>query len=544
MKNVVVCCDGTWNTPQEMEQGLPSPTNVVKLYNALTRDDSQRAYYHPGVGTGKGWWDQIAGGSTGKGLGQNIMSAYRWLGLHYAPGDRIFLFGFSRGAYTVRSLAGLIAHCGLIDLFGVDEPHEVWKRVGEVFAAYRKGSTFINAQHYPFHNVPAGGGDAKETTPVHFIGVWDTVGALGIPDDLAVLGLFDNAARYRFHETTLSRIVAHARHAVALDEKRASFAPTLWSEIDPATDAKQIWFPGVHSDVGGGYLETGLSDGALKWMLDEAQAEGLALRPGLAKLIQPAPFGVRHESYPGVFKILKTRPRAAPPVPAAKAELDASAIARHDNPPLAQGDYWPVRAVSAAGETVDVYAIEHWNYTGFYLEEGVAYKFDASGEWLDRGDPFPPAGGEGKENGKGSRLGDAARYASSLLGKGEKLFKDWTGRPADFWGTRRNEDMPWFALVGYVASTHGESARSLARGETFLIGDGTTFTPQRSGYLYCYANDAWHLYGNNRGSVALTVTPVDGARAKSQAKSQAKARASRRKTSASRKKNAAPADTA
>jgi uncharacterized protein (DUF2235 family) len=113
MTNLVVCCDGTWNTPAEMDHGLPAPTNVVKLYNALVKGDAQPAYYHPGVGTGRHWWDRLIDGGTGEGLDRNIKSAYRWLAEHYQPEDRIFLFGFSRGAYTVRSLANLLMLCGV-----------------------------------------------------------------------------------------------------------------------------------------------------------------------------------------------------------------------------------------------------------------------------------------------------------------------------------------------------------------------------------------------------------------------------------------------
>jgi len=505
MRNLVVCCDGTWNTPTEMDHGLPSPTNVVKLYNALLRDDTQLAYYHPGVGTGKSWWNHIAGGSTGEGLDQNIMSAYRWLAGQYVPDDHIFLFGFSRGAYTVRSLGGLITKCGLIDLSVVhDDPDELWKRVREVFAAYRKGIEFANRKGYAFHNVQSGQ-PTKETTRIHFIGVWDTVGALGIPDDLALLGLFDNADRYRFHDTALSRMVSYARHAVALDEKRASFAPTLWSTVDATTDTRQIWFPGVHGDVGGGYLETGLSDGALDWMMTEAAAEpcGLKIRPDAKLHVTPDPFGVMHDSCSGVFKVLKTRPRTAPSMSTGTAVLHASAVKRNASPPLTQGDYWPTKAVpSQPGEPVDIFAVEHWCHTGFYLEAGKRYQFAATGQWVDGRDKFGPAGSEPH----GFHFGDIARFAGSILGAAETEFKMLTGRQADFWWTRREEQAPWFALIGFVANAKGEDAKTLASGETFVIGAGTTFTPKFGGYLYCFANDAWQTYGNNRGSVSLRVT--------------------------------------
>ena len=503
MKNIIVCCDGTWNTPTETEHGLPSPTNVVKLFNALVRDDSkQLAYYHPGVGTGKGWWDRVAGGGTGEGLDQNIMSAYRWLGTHFAVGDKIFLFGFSRGAYTVRSLGGLITKCGLVDLSARMKPDQVWKRVGEVFAAYRKGVEFANPDNYPFYNTPAGQ-SAKERTPIHFIGVWDTVGALGIPEDLALLGLLDSANKYRFHDTTLSHMVANARHAVALDEKRASFAPTLWLEPKPQTDMKQVWFPGVHSDVGGGYLETGLSDRALEWMMDEAESCGLFFRADVKAQLNPDPRGIAHDSCTGIFKALKTRPRSVPAIPVGAAILDRSTIERNKNPPLLQGDYWPTTVLpTGESRTVNIYAAEHWRRTELYLEAGKTYQFSATGQWVDHRDRFGPGGGKDT----GFHLGDLVRSASSLLGEAETIFKNVTGREADFWFTRRDEKAPWFALMGFVASAVGEDATTLAQGEGFLIGESATFAPTLGGYLYCYANDAWQTYGNNRGSVQLTVT--------------------------------------
>jgi T6SS, Phospholipase effector Tle1-like, catalytic domain len=501
-KNLVVCCDGTWNTPEHMDHGLPSPTNVVKLYNALIKDGRQEVYYHPGVGTGRNWWDKIAGGGTGEGLDQNIKSAYRWLGTHYAPGDRIFLFGFSRGAYTVRSLGGLITKQGLLDLSLDIDPTEVWKRVDEVFAAYRMRVDFANSDSYPFHNTPAGR-PTKDTTPIFFIGVWDTVGALGLPEDLALLGLFDNPNNYRFHDTALSPMVANARHAVALDERRASFAPTLWSKSDPRTDLKQVWFPGVHCDVGGGYAETGLSDGTLKWMIDEAESCGLTFRQNVKSQLKPDPLGVLHDSFTGIFKALKTKPRPAPSMLTGGAILHQSTVARNNNVPLLQGDYWPTEALPAAGgKTVNIYAGEHWNWTGFYLAAGKTYQFTAEGEWVDGKEKFSPAG---HERG-GFHLRDLAHIASSALGEAETIFKAATGREADFWLTRRDEHAPWFALMGYVANAAGEDERTLARGETFMIGDAATFTPKLGGYLYCYANDAWQAYSNNRGSVALTVT--------------------------------------
>ena len=201
MRNLVVCCDGTWNTPDQEQNGVPVPTNVVRLYNALAEKDAvgseQLKYYHSGVGTEGHWWDKVAGGSVGSGLGKNIQSAYKWLGCNYQAGDRIFLFGFSRGAYTVRSLGGLVLNCGLLNLVDVPE-EEVWTRVEAAYSrGYRKGQNQSKwAGSWPFHATPD---DAP--VPIYFLGVWDTVGALGVPDDLAILNLLDDPAKYSFHDT-------------------------------------------------------------------------------------------------------------------------------------------------------------------------------------------------------------------------------------------------------------------------------------------------------------------------------------------------------
>ena len=513
MTNLVVFCDGTWNTPEDMDRGLPSPTNVVKLRNATVESANQKVYYHPGVGTSGGWWDRIAGGGVGKGLDQNIMSAYRWLAGQYSAGDDIFLFGFSRGAYTVRSLGGLISNCGLLDLTDPElEQKDIWHRVESVFDTYRKGRNFTNPKHYPFHNVPADAETAK-TSPIHFIGVWDTVGALGIPDDLALLGLFDDAKKHRFHDTALSDIVTHARHAVALDERRDSFAPTLWTGVGPPR-VRQIWFPGAHSDVGGGYLEIGLSDGALEWMMDEAKTRGLKVLAGVKKQLNVDPLAVVHDSLTGVFKLLKSRPRSAPRLDSKAADLHGSVGKRLASPSLTQGHYWKTRTMQPGdSETVDVFAIEHWNATGLFLEAGETYQFVARGEWMDKDDKFSPTG----RDTDGFSLGDVVRFASGVLGSAETAFRNATGRQSvDFWWTKRDEGEAWFALLGHIASDHGLTPTTEATGETFLIGDretDPTFTPQASGYLYCFANDAWHTYGNNRGSVSLTVTRASGGRA-------------------------------
>lgn len=513
--HLIVFCDGTWNTPDQMDGGLPAPTNVVKLRNALASTDAggneQRIYYHTGVGTDGTWWNRIAGGGLGEGLNKNIMSAYNWLARNYQAGAKIWLFGFSRGAYTARSLGGMISRCGLLDpVSSKMSESEIWAAIEDLFANYKlpekEAPPVVATKARQFHKVNAGA-PCKHSINIECIGVWDTVGALGVPEDMALLSLIDGAEKYRFHDTGLSDIVVNARHAMAMDEKRQSFLPTLWTNVADKATVKQIWFPGVHADVGGGYGLCGLSDGALQWMIDETQQLGLRFRDGARGQLAPNPMAQLHDSVTGVFKNLKTRPRSIPLVNAASLEIHQSAIDRWANPPLSQGDYWKPTSFVDGTATVEIFASQHWNYTGIYLEAGVEYTFTATGEWIDGSIPCGP---DGQDDGK-FHLGVIAQMGASLLGKGEGLYTKLTGNhQADFWYTKREENAPWFALVGViangaVATDDPERLADFPPHEVVLIGKSAKFSPKASGYLYAFANDAWQMYANNRGSVRLTV---------------------------------------
>ena len=508
MRNLIVCADGTWNTPDQEDGGIPSPTNVVKLFNCLAElddaGDEQVRYYHPGVGSEGNWWDKVKGGSVGVGLSKNIISAYRWLGSNYSEGDRLFLFGFSRGAYTVRSLSGMIARCGLLDLSGLADA-EVWARVETAYkSGYRKKQSRSKwAEGWAFHH----GRAADSHMDIHFVGVWDTVGALGIPDDMALLNLFDDRKKYAFHDTKLGVKVINARHAVAIDELRASFAPTLWLGTENKINVKQQWFAGVHGDVGGGYGETGLSDIALKWMIDEATAKGLVFNPAMVEQIQPDVHGTLHDSYRGVFKLLKSQPRNVPKVIKSNKNVHDSAVDRSNNPPISQAPYRPTQQLRKGQSlTLSVYANEPWNQTNLYLEECGRYELSAEGEWLDSSIACGP---DGTHDGKFD-AGEVIHLIGSGLGEIEKLFQTISGNEgAEIPGTKRYEKFDWFSLVGVIAdAANPESDGKLRRHTDFLIGEGVTKKITRSGYLYCFANDAWNFYGNNRGSVRLTIKRI------------------------------------
>jgi uncharacterized protein (DUF2235 family) len=506
MANIVICCDGTWNSPDQLEHGVPNPTNVVKIFNAVAEFDAtetpQHKYYHPGVGTDGSRWQKILSGGTGEGLDLNIMSAYRELCDHYQPGSSIFLFGFSRGAYTVRSLAGLISACGLLKTERLEDA-DAWDRIERIFQkGYRpkKGNREPQenwiALGWEFHTKPG------KPIPIHFLGVWDTVGALGIPDDMALLNLFDNLNDYTFHDTELSPAIKTSRHAVALDETRASFQPTLWKAA-AGHDARQVWFAGVHADVGGGYLETGLSDIALKWMICEAEKCGLVLDGAMIEQIEQDSQGVLHDSCRGAFSVLPTQPRSAPRLDRSD-DVHSSVLDRQKRPPIHQCPYRRKQELETHTPiNVEVFARQHWNATGLWLEKDHTYTFEASGEWMDGNIKCGPAG----SNDGHFQVEELRHLAGGVLGEMEDWFRKITkNEAAEFRFTRRHDDASWFCLMGAIANgSRMDGNHHRQSHECFIIGGGCVYTPLQSGYFYAYANDAWNCYANNRGRVQLYV---------------------------------------
>jgi uncharacterized protein (DUF2235 family) len=258
-KRIAFCADGTWDNADKR-------TNVYKLYKALKVGAQQMPFYDDGVGAdGNPVW-KLLGGAFGTGLWKKIKEGYTKIAHVYEAGDPLFLFGFSRGAFTARSLAGMIAACGLPTKNFTDD------LVDTAFNAYRDKNNrqsllqkLKDCDMYP----------AKIT----MVGVWDTVGSLGIP---SAIGAIDPIA-YGFLDTGLNPAVLNAYHALAIDEKRAEFPPTLWtSQPAPGQTLEQVWFCGVHSDVGGGEPDdlpgtTALSDITLSWMMSKAGALGLQI---------------------------------------------------------------------------------------------------------------------------------------------------------------------------------------------------------------------------------------------------------------------------
>ncbi|WP_146340563.1 DUF2235 domain-containing protein [Nesterenkonia sp. NBAIMH1] len=288
--NIAVLLDGTW---RDREDG----TNIAQLWERLTPEDSlaaaQRVHYNPGVGTSGGVWSRLTGGALGHGLEDDITDSYRFIAEHHhSEDDRICLLGYSRGAFSARSLAGMIAKCGLVD------PSDMSAK--EVFARYQRNKDAPGLQEMQNGEAPPVTAEDRlilersRLVRISFIGLFDTVGRLGIPGGI---GRALSRRRYQFHDTALSGLIDHACHAVAIDEHRKQFAPTLWTGAPTPSShgtptIEQRWFIGSHSNIGGGTFKDGtstddtntLSALSREWIAERASAAGLEIKPPTSPL--------------------------------------------------------------------------------------------------------------------------------------------------------------------------------------------------------------------------------------------------------------------
>jgi hypothetical protein len=315
-KNIAICCDGTGNDFNRPE----TDSNVVKLYNTLRICDGQIAYYHPGVGTMGApnansrfakWWSKVEGLAIGKGLLDNVGDAYRYLMNTYSDGDNIFIFGFSRGAYTARAVASILHVYGLLEP-GNEQliPYILRMYAQKSKAAQEATIPAEDAFKYAF----------SRDVEVHFCGVWDTVSSYG---------WLTSPINLRFNGQ--NPIIRTGRHAVSIHEHRCFYQDSLWgpslaaTSEGPQQDIRQVWFGGVHSDVGGSYdeSEAGLSKITFEWMLVEARKQGLLVDdqraeivlgevkppPALPEYVKPDPKGMLHASLTSWWWILECIPR-------------------------------------------------------------------------------------------------------------------------------------------------------------------------------------------------------------------------------------------
>jgi len=273
---LIVGFDGTWNEPEQSADGVPTPTNVVKFLRALTSEGGRQVqHYEEGVGTGN--WEALPGGIFGHGLDLRVQGAYRFLRKRFADAgharesNRIFLLGFSRGAYTARRVAGLLHFSGIP--VSPDDCELGWDNY-----VHRRSTDAARLKaEERFFDVP-----------IEALFVWDTVKATNDAD---------------YDDDLLSPNVRCGYHAMAIDERRKFFPVVRWRD-DPRV--RQMWFAGVHSDVGGGYRETGLSDTALKWMIVQAATKhGLKFDPGYTRTqIRPEARAPQHDSLGGIWSTL------------------------------------------------------------------------------------------------------------------------------------------------------------------------------------------------------------------------------------------------
>lgn len=524
-KQIVVCMDGTWNDPvartnvYRLFQMLPGDERLVEedgpiRSHLVKRGDALAAFYIESIGNG-GRTQGLLGGTQGIGLHDCMIDAYLLVSQVYERGDKIWLFGFSRGAWAARCLGAFIARSGLIPVANADGD-DAADEAEKVWLNYKEGRGVKRGGRFWRYN---------DQTPIRMIGVWDTVGELGVPEFNGLHLVDRDELRYlKFTDRELSPRVEHGRQALAIDEERADFPPTLWDERE---GIKQVWFPGAHGDVGGGYDNHGLADTALEWMVQEVNdlAAGLHLSPGqLSEALAPDPLEDRHdetrgpvwrtrpskerevpdeaELHPGVLQRLRERADYRP-----KGLADVPACAefyQDDQPPPEEAlqqerEDLPFRKLPVDGSTrFAAYAHKWWNASGVEVGAGERYRIEASGTWVDQG---TPAGADGYES------------------------KAWFLQLAK--RNRRLQERPWFSLVAAIhprpdLEAHNPDSESMLAGlvESAISGVGRiddesslVATPNgweieivEPGFLYFFANDSVYSYGNNTGFLMVEVT--------------------------------------
>jgi glutathione S-transferase len=524
-KQIVVCMDGTWNDPIEQ-------TNVYRLFEMLPGEEQQveengpirshlvksgerlAAFYLESIGNG-GRTQGVLGGTQGIGLHDSMIDAYLLISQVYQRGDKIWLFGFSRGAWAARSLGAFIAYSGLIAAVDADNDGAA-DEAEKIWLGYKEGRGKKRGDRFwKYH----------DEIPMRMIGVWDTVGKLGVPLFSGLRLVDRDELRFlAFSNGELSPRVEHGRQALAIDEERADFPPTLWEERE---GIKQVWFAGAHADVGGGYESHGLSDIALEWMMQEVNDldAGLRLLPSqLSQALAPDGLEDRHDETRG--PVWRTRPDDKRKIPD-NAELHPSVLERlrqrADYRPKALEDVaacvdfyredeprpeeqlqqereaLPFRKLPVDGSTrFPAYAHKWWNASGVEVDVGERYRIEASGAWIDK---VTPAGADGYQS------------------------KAWLSHLAE--GSRRLEERPWFSLVAAIHSrpdleANNPDSENLLTGliesavhgvariddESSLIAtpNGCEIEIIEPGFLYFFANDSSFAYGDNSGFLTVEVT--------------------------------------
>ncbi|MBN9562251.1 MAG: DUF2235 domain-containing protein [Alphaproteobacteria bacterium] len=533
-RRIVICCDGTSNRPDRQEDGEAAPTNVCKLWRALCNDETQTVWYQAGVGSdtsstsrqmrrtkmlltvaGANSGSQVAAffsrinrmmeSAFGTGISEGIVNGYTEIVRQYRPGDRIYLIGFSRGAYTARCIAGVISRCGLLRAENIRYAEEMVR----LYRSRRDQEATVQVRRELIH----------PERVVEFVGVFDTVASLGVPLWGWWFRLFPIWTMGPL-ATDPVKACRHVYHALAMDERRSEFVPTLFA--NPGSDRgpddqlqtlEQVWFRGAHADIGGGYAAHELSDITLGWMMDAMGRHGLRLHKGARSNLSPDPLGRLHdemERQPS-WKLLGSWPRwhpapgAGPDPQGTKLHpsvLERAAIveARGGRPDLTcVGPEEPLTFV--------VEGRRDWDRTGIVIEQGVTYRLTyLGGLWRDaQSEPCRPAGQK-------AGAFDLRRWMES---------------------GRRLRDEPWMRLAATVAHPRKWELKEKGAGELrrILFGkDPIELTRQvaaigqdlawpgssimlrndaPAGLLYLFANDWWQTASNNSGGLQLRIERLD-----------------------------------
>lgn len=505
MKRLIVCCDGTWNHLE-----MACPTNVVKIAKAIkpVAEDgtAQILYYDEGVGTETGntltnFSEKFLGGGMGIGLEHNIKQAYRFLANNYEDGDQIYLFGFSRGSYTVRALAGMINFAGLLARHQITE-------IAEAHDLYRAAKKANSPEAKKFRNK-----HNSEPVPIHCLGCWDTVGALGIPDKLPFIGIDKSFnKKFRFVDTKLNKWVKNAFHALAINEERKEFTHTLMQKAHGASqNLEQVWFAGDHGSIGGGSeFKQPLSNIALQWMMDKVSGIGLDLH---AEQSNPLPQDAFAYFKPEENIIYSTKKRDVPK----NSVFHESAIQRFVDVPIfrqslikSAKDQLQAKSngfVSHVHQTSSsltlapgqfaitlVHAQNLMNNSKIKLVKGGKYELSVPNYlyWLDGGIFCKADGWNVEQEAVQSQLDGmtgAAKKNIIKLGKKQRVLPDNN----------------WFMLGVCLGSSYKKEP-------CYAIGFNNTLTANKDCTLHTFANDfdtfLYDMYGNNKGWLPLTVKRV------------------------------------
>jgi len=467
IRKIVICCDGKWTTTSsEKDQQKALPTNVEKIFKLIDQKNDLKTYYDSGINT-----SGVLGKLKGQDLLESIKQAYTFLVRNYTSGAEIYLFGFSRGATIARCLSGMIRKCGLLKDTELDE------QLDNAIKLYRNTELDRNSMEAQMFRTKytvmpkdsieliANGQKKKRlmyNIKIKMLGVWETVGTLGVPQS-GITGI--TKEKYQFHDTILSPDVLNGFQALAIDEVRSTFKPCIWTMNSylKKQNIEQRWFAGTHANIGGGYTDNGLSDISLRWMMDKAKTLGLPLLPSFKK-VKGDFHGKQQKLTLKLYKNIKRYERPLMHNDYINMMIDDSVSKRFQENSL---KYYPNNLLYELRKKDPTFIIakEQFNFTGKYIEAGKKYKFSVDGLWQDNG------------------------YQSDALG-----FDKFHIKPLRF----RNGKV--FSLIGTIGR---DDSTAFDIGE--IIESHSTFTAEKSGMLYCYANDSRNDYNDNTGYIKVDI---------------------------------------